>query len=64
MNTDPPNTHFCLCGCGVSVATNRMFAPGHDQKLRIAIENAVGGLEALRKLVEKHIGHPINTNDR
>ena len=51
LNADSPISHSCLCGCRISVATNRKFAPGDDQKLRIAIEDAVGDLEALRKLV-------------
>ena len=29
------------------------YAPGHDQKLRAAIEAKVGGLPELRLLVEK-----------
>ena len=49
----------CLCGCGATVTANRRFLPGHDQKLRTAIEDAAGGLEALKKLVEDHLGQPI-----
>jgi len=41
---------ICECGCG-EMATGS-FLPGHDQKLRIAIEQEVGGLLALRSLVE------------
>ena len=52
----------CLCGCGATVAANRRFLPGHDQKLRIAIEDAAGDLEALKKLVEDHTGQPIKPN--
>ena len=52
----------CLCGCGAAVTANRRFLPGHDQKLRIAIEDAAGGLEALKKLVEDHTGQPIKPN--
>lgn len=40
----------CLCGCGTETAT--AFAPGHDQKLRVALEQRVGGLGALKALVE------------
>ncbi len=29
------------------------YLPGHDQKLRVAIENKVGGLLELKTLVEK-----------
>lgn len=48
----------CLCGCGRR--TSGKYCPGHDQKLRAAIEKAVGGLEALHALVERHIGRPIS----
>ena len=30
----------------------RYFLPGHDQKLRTELENRVGGLAALRSIVE------------
>jgi len=30
-----------------------LYLPGHDQKLRAAIENKVGGLQELKALVEK-----------
>lgn len=39
----------CQCGCGQESA--REFLPGHDQKLRTALEAQVGGLLALRTLV-------------
>ncbi len=41
----------CECGCGTAIA-GRTFVPGHDQKLRIQLEQRVGGLLALRELVE------------
>jgi hypothetical protein len=41
----------CECGCGESVASGS-FKPGHDQKLRADLERRVGGLLALRSLVE------------
>ena len=41
---------LCECGCGEKVLGG--FKPGHDQKLRIALEQRVGGLLALRSLVE------------
>ena len=40
----------CECGCGGESA--RTFLPGHDQKLRIALEKQAGGLLPLRALVE------------
>lgn len=40
----------CLCGCG-GVPERGEFLPGHDQRLRIQIENSVGGLENLWCLV-------------
>jgi len=49
---------MCICGCGEETKGGR-FRPGHDQKLRSAIEDAAGGLEQLRVLVEKHIGREI-----
>jgi hypothetical protein len=41
----------CECGCGESVASGTI-KPGHDQKLRADLERRVGGLLALRSLVE------------
>lgn len=50
----------CICGCGEKTKGGK-FCPGHDQKLRKAIEDAVGGLESLRSLVEAHVGKTITT---
>lgn len=50
----------CICGCG-EVTKGGKFRPGHDQKLRAAIETAAGGLESLRVIVEKHTGKTIST---
>lgn len=52
----------CQCGCGDLTRGGR-YRPGHDQKLRKAIEDAVGGLESLRILVETHLKRPISTRD-
>jgi hypothetical protein len=41
----------CECGCGES-PTRGDFLPGHDQRLRSSLEKRVGGLLALRTLVE------------
>jgi hypothetical protein len=41
-----------LCECGCGEATESDFRPGHDQKLRAALEARVGGLLALRELVD------------
>lgn len=41
----------CECGCG-STPTRGDFLPGHDQRLRSALEKRVGGLLALRTLVD------------
>ncbi|QUS57321.1 hypothetical protein [Pseudovibrio brasiliensis] len=54
------STLECLCGCGLQTKGGK-FLPGHDQKLRAAIEQAVGGLSQLRELAETHLGYPINT---
>ena len=52
----------CCCGCGETTRGER-FRPGHDQKLRKAIEEAVGGLESLRAIAEAHVKRPITTRD-
>ena len=52
-------TNLCLCGCGEAVKPDRKYLPGHDQKLRLHIEESVGGLEALKELVEKCLGRKI-----
>ena len=42
------------CGCGCKGMTKGgMYLPGHDQKLRAAIEEKVGDLQMLKALVEK-----------
>lgn len=50
------------CGCGETTRGGR-FRPGRDQKLRKAIEDAVGGLESLRAIAEAHVKRPITTRD-
>lgn len=40
----------CECGCGQNSV--REFLPGHDQKLRVALEGRVGGILHLRDLVD------------
>ena len=41
----------CLCGCkGISI--KGCYLPGHDQKLRMQLEARVGGLEALKDIIE------------
>jgi hypothetical protein len=41
----------CACGCG-ETPVKGSFLPGHDQRLRADLERRVGGLIALRMLVE------------
>jgi hypothetical protein len=41
---------YCECGCGGTV-NQGLFLPGHDQRLRTALEGEVGGLLPLRTLV-------------
>jgi hypothetical protein len=48
----------CICGCDQPTKGGR-FLPGHDQKLRAAIEHAAGGIEELRSIVEKATGKTI-----
>lgn len=50
----------CFCGCGEATKGGK-FCPGHDQKLRKAIEGAVGGLENLCSIAERHLGKSIST---
>ncbi|MGI4854946.1 MAG: hypothetical protein ACRYF4_12990 [Janthinobacterium lividum] len=40
----------CACGCS-DVTKGGQFCPGHDQKLRAALERRLGGLLKLRDLV-------------
>lgn len=42
----------CECGCGEETSAGGTFRPGHDQRLRAAIESRVGGLLSLRALVD------------
>ena len=54
---EPPNklketqVNSCECGCGQESA--REFLPGHDQKLRVALEAKAGGLLSLRSLLSE-----------
>lgn len=41
----------CECGCAESTHGGQ-FLPGHDQRLRAQLESRVGGLLALRALIE------------
>ncbi len=42
---------FCACGCGEATAGG-LFKSGHDQKMRIDIEERAGGLVALSRLID------------
>lgn len=53
---------ICICGCGEQTKGGK-FRPVHDQRLRAAIEDAAGGLESLRVIVETHIGRAITTEE-
>jgi len=46
----------CKCGCG-NQANIGDFLPGHDQKLRVSLENEVGGLLSLQELVSAAKGY-------
>ena len=48
----------CICGCGGRTKGGK-FLPGHDRKLQAALEEAVGGIESLRAIVEKHLGKSV-----
>jgi hypothetical protein len=41
----------CECGCGQD-AIKGLFKPGHDQKLRCALERRTNGIAGLRSLVD------------
>ena len=49
---------YCACGCG-SISKEK-WLPGHDQKLRAAIENEVGGLIELRRIIEELLHRSID----
>ena len=50
----------CLCGCGEQPRSPKSrFAQGHDSKLLSKMAKAVGGIEALKDLVEEHLGRPL-----
>ncbi len=49
---------YCACGCG-GISKSK-WLPGHDQKLRAAIENEVGGLIELRRIVEELLHRSID----
>jgi hypothetical protein len=49
---------YCECRCGDRTGGG-VFLPGHDQRLRSALEKAVGSLLELRGLVEKETGRQI-----
>ena len=49
---------YCSCGCGG--ISRSQWLPGHDQKLRAAIENEVGGLVELRRIIEEMLHHRID----
>ncbi len=53
----------CGCGCG-GITKSGDYLPGHDQKLRSAIEREVGGLAELRSIVENHLGHTISSTGK
>ena len=46
----------CLCGCG-GIPESGVFLPGHDQSLRVQIENSAGGIENLWLLIDNVQGY-------
>ncbi len=52
------HTGPCACGCGKP--SKEKWLPGHDQKLRAAIENEVGGLVELRRIIEELLHRSID----
>lgn len=49
---DQTQTPTCACGCGDKKSKGAHFLPGHDMRLRTAMEKTVGGLLPMRALVE------------
>lgn len=49
---------YCACGCGK--ISKARWLPGHDQKLRAAIEHEVGGLIELRRIIEELLHRSID----
>jgi hypothetical protein len=47
----------CECECGQEVAGQGHFIPGHDQTLRVSLEQMTGGLLPLRDLVKLARGY-------
>ena len=50
----------CECGCG-GAPSRGFFCPGHDQRLRANLEHRVGGLRAVRSVVEPAEGSVAGT---
>ena len=48
----------CACGCGG--LCKGQWLPGHDQRLRAAIEHEVGGLVELRRIIEERLHRSID----
>ncbi len=48
----------CACGCD-QITAGGCFLPGHDTKTLGAIINVVGGIVALRNLVEDALGKKV-----
>ena len=55
------NPKPCACGCGGETRGGD-FLPGHDQRLRAAIEEKAGGLLNLKQIVETAIGKTIDNS--
>ena len=49
---------YCACGCGGLCKGE--WLPGHDQRLRAAIEHEVGGLVELRRIIEERLHRSID----
>ena len=49
---------YCACGCGGTGKAK--WLPGHDQRLRAAIEREVGGLVELRRIIEELLHRGIS----
>jgi len=51
--TTEPLITFCACGCGAQVRPGREFRPGHDRRLMVRLERAVGDGDRARAELER-----------
>ena len=52
---------LCMCGCGKQPKgrDSRFAGRGHDRRVEGRIVKAVGGIDELQIIIERHLGRPI-----